>query len=1104
MNRLTRLVAFLFFGSGVCALIYEIAWFREFRLVFGASTLANAAVLAVFIGGLGAGGLVLGKRADTVERPLVLYALLEAGAAGLAALSPLLLWLTRSAYIAAGGTPVLGSFGATVVRLVLTVVVLGGPTFLMGGTLPAAARAVETDDDSARRRVGLLYGANALGAVVGCVLANFLMLEFLGTKMTLWTTSAFNLLIAAVAWVVAPAAATEPAAIATAAEARSPEEPSTAVEGASVVTTVTTADEASVASAASAMSVASAVTADAPSVAAGDVAPALPEWLPSWYVPAAAAIAGFVFFLMELVWYRMLGPLLGGTVFTFGTILAAALLGIGLGGTAYALFGSGKPATLNGFAVTCLLEAILLAVPYALGDRVATLALLLRPLGTLYFAGLVAGWTIVTMVVVLPASIVAGVQFPMLIALMGQGKKQVGAQTGWIYAANTGGSIAGALAGGFGLLPGLSVLGCWKLAAGLLAVVGLGAALPTLKRWSESPFRAMWTVLGAMAVFMLMRTEGPTSVWRHSPIGVGRVPNEVTHSINSYRDWMNSERRGLTWEEDGVESTVALDGRHGWAFIVNGKSDGHSVVDAPTQVMAGIVGAALHPIKRAMVIGLGTGSSAGWLGALPEMERVDVAELEPAILHVAEVASAANHHVLKNPLVHINIGDARELLLTSRDRYDLIFSEPSNPYRAGVASLFTREYYEACESRLAEDGLFLQWVQAYDIDKRTLRAVYATLGSVFPEIETWELAINDLLLVAAKKPMNYDLPAIRARLGREPMRSALLGPWRAIDAEGFFGHYVGNAAFGRSIAESNLDSISTDDRNLIEFGFARSANAVRGSEAEEVRLVARINGQHRPIGIDKELDWERVDDSWLTFQASSGTPVTPNSQMNDGQRRRAAAFGQFLQGLPQMALGHWSQQKREPVDPTEVAMIAQALAENADEAALPFIDRLRPMKPAEAAAILARLRLRQNKLQEAAAALETAFVAYRNEPWSWPFVISLAMETAKEITAKNGDTIGLVREAIGKPFALNMFDDARRATLLALDMVQKLDSGCVEVLRPYEPYVPWREELLSWRSRCYALAHDRNQERAQMELDEFNRNLAMPFGKGLDFVRASP
>ena len=1158
MNRLTRLVAFLFFGSGVCALIYEIAWFREFRLVFGASTLANAAVLAVFIGGLGAGGLMLGKRADQVKRPLVLYAVLEAGAALLAALSPLLLWLARKAYIATGGSSVLGSGGASVVRLLLTVIVLLGPTFLMGGTLPAAARAVETDDDSARRRVGLLYGANALGAVVGCILANFFLLEHLGTRTTILATSAVNLLIAGLAWVVAPAVAPAPVAVPATSEARAPSAPAAAVaapavaavaavdtspvatsgatvEVAPVVTPASivetaTANLASIAEAATVTAlpssvepamVAIAVAPPAKSVGAAAsteaiepaanarpreraVAPAPHDGLPRWYIPFAAGIVGFVFFLMELVWYRMLGPLLGGTVFTFGIILAVALLGIGLGGTAYALFGSEKRSTLQGFAVTCLLEGILIAVPYALGDRIATLALLLRPLGSMYFIGMTAGWAFVTCVVVLPASIVAGIQFPMLIALAGEGRKDVGAQTGWVYAANTGGSIAGALAGGFGLLPALSVMGCWKLAAGLLALVGLGAGAQTLKRWSDSPYRAMWTVLGAVAVVVLLRSEGPTAVWRHSPIGVGRVPADATNTLNGYRDWMNSERRGMKWEADGVESTVALDGRHGYAFVVNGKSDGHSIIDGPTQVMAGIIGAVLQPVKRAMVIGLGTGSTAGWLGALPQMERVDVAELEPAILHIAEVASPANHHVLKNPLVHINIGDARELLLTTRSRYDLIFSEPSNPYRAGVASLYAREFYEACESRLAEDGLFLQWVQAYDIDKRTLRGVYATLGSVFPEVETWELAVNDLLLVASKKPIVYDLAAIRARLAREPVRSALLGPWRAIDAEGFFGHYIGNAGLGRSIAEANLDIISTDDRNLVEFGFARSSNALRGSEADELRVLARTNQYNRPAGIEKGIDWERVEDSWLTFQASSNAGVTPNSQMNEGQRRRAAALGQFMAGTTQGALGHWAAQKREPIDPTEIAMIAHALADNADENALLYIDRLRPLKSAEAAAILARLRLRQDRLPEAATALESAFVAYRTEPWSWPLIMNQAIESAKELTTRNADSIPLVREAIGKPFALAMFDDTRRATLLALDMVPKLEAGCTEIIRPYEPYVPWREELLSWRSRCYTLARHPNQERAKMDLDQFNRNVPMAFGKGLDFVRASP
>src|SRR5262245_57027649 len=170
-------VAPLLFGSGLCALVYQVTWTREFRLVFGASTAASAAVLAIFIGGLGIGGLLIGPRADRHRRPLWLYARLEALVALTAALTPPLLSLVRAAYIAAGGTQSLGLAGGTVVRLVLSAIVLAVPTVLMGGTLPAAARAVEVATERGRRNVAALYGINTLGAVAGAFVGTFFLLE---------------------------------------------------------------------------------------------------------------------------------------------------------------------------------------------------------------------------------------------------------------------------------------------------------------------------------------------------------------------------------------------------------------------------------------------------------------------------------------------------------------------------------------------------------------------------------------------------------------------------------------------------------------------------------------------------------------------------------------------------------------------------------------------------------------------------------------------------------------------------------------------------------------------------------------------------------------
>src|ERR1044071_8630818 len=189
----------LLFGSGFWALVYQTAWLRQFRLIFGASTFATAAVLAIFLGGLGLGSALLGRRADRHPQPLRFYGNLELMIAASAALSPVLLWLIAKVYFALGGSVVLGLFGARVVRLILSTLVPAVPTILMGGTLPAAARAVETNADEGRRRLALLYGMNTMGAVAGTLLATFWLLEAVGNRGTLFVAVAINLGVALIA-----------------------------------------------------------------------------------------------------------------------------------------------------------------------------------------------------------------------------------------------------------------------------------------------------------------------------------------------------------------------------------------------------------------------------------------------------------------------------------------------------------------------------------------------------------------------------------------------------------------------------------------------------------------------------------------------------------------------------------------------------------------------------------------------------------------------------------------------------------------------------------------------------------------------------------------
>jgi spermidine synthase len=1052
MTRSVRNLLPLLFGSGMCALVYQIAWFREFRMIFGASTAATAAVLAIFTGGLGLGGIVLGARVDRHPRPVRLYGQLELLIAAFAATTPGLLRIARWIYIALGGTTELGLLRGTVLRLALTAFVLAAPTFLMGGTLPAAARGAESDDDLGRRSTGLLYGVNTLGAVVGCSVSTFFMLETFGTRATLWIASAVNVTIGVVAiWMGSKTALEEAPALIELDPARP------AADGAA---------------------------ADARRPAAA-------------FTLTAAGISGFAFFLMELVWYRMLGPILGGTVFTFGLILAVALLGIGVGGALYAALGRRHPATLTAFASTCLLEALCLAVPYALGDRVAVLALLLRPLGVFGFSGMLLGWTAVTVLVVLPAAVVAGVQFPLLIGLLGGGRQHVGRQIGLAYAVNTFGAIVGSLSGGFGLLPMLTAPGAWRAVVWLLIALGVSAIfLSVLMR--ERARSLVPLAAGSIAALIMALSIGPTAVWRHSPIGVGRVEAEATSSPAALRAWMNVERRSVRWEADGVESSVALANAEGWAFVVNGKIDGSARGDAATQVMGGLVGGILHPSpKSALVIGLGTGSTAGWLGAVPEIERVDVVELEPVIRTVAGACRSVNRDVLQNPKVHITIGDAREVLLTTRQNYDIIFSEPSNPYRAGVASLFTREYYEAIESRLSSDGLFLQWLQAYNVDGQAVRTIYATLASTFPVVDTWELAANDLLLVASRRPVAYDAAKLRARIAEEPYRTALAVAWRAVDLEGMLGHFLASSPFARHIADVEQGRLNLDDKTLVEFGFARMSADTVALSGKDIRKLARQRSEHRPRGFVGVVDWGRAEEQWASFLVAEEETEDPPDFLGQEPKARLYAQAQFLAGDPAKAVAFWFSQHGDPRTPTELAAVAESLASAGDERARGYIEKLRAYQPTESDAIEARLFLRQGKTREATAAIEATFERHRRDVWPWAVIGKHAIDTAEEITRADAGMAERIYAALAQPLPVYLHEDRRLGAMLRIAMHNKLEVPCARTLELFEPYVPWQRDVLDWRAECYLNAGHAKTRLALADLAELKAQAPPPFDSGL-------
>jgi spermidine synthase len=581
----------------------------------------------------------------------------------------------------------------------------------------------------------------------------------------------------------------------------------------------------------------------------------------------------------------------------------------------------------------------------------------------------------------------------------------------------------------------------------------------------------MYATLAGGAAVVALFAAGPSAVWRHSGIGAGRAPR--TESAAESRGWMNSVRRTLMAEAEGRESSIALLRDDDLGLIVNGKSDGSARRDAGTQVMAGMIAALLHPQPRtAMIVGLGTGTTAGWLAAVPAMQRVDVVELEPAVIRMAREYAAVNRDALDNPKVHVQSGDARETLLVSRARYDIIFSEPSNPYRAGVASLYTREFYEAAGARLERGGVFAQWVQTYSIDAHTARTIYATLTSVFPYVQTWTTNPGDVVLLASREPLVLDAGVMRRRLAQEPFRGAAHAAWRVESAEGVLAHFIANenvaSAFSREARELN-----TDDRPVIEFGFARSLGRDTFGTTDILTAATRAHG-HRPRWLRGAVDWNLV----AANRASLAYLPSGDARNEFARMYAAAELGS--------AADAWKAAPWTPANSHQLASVAHVLALAGDERAVGFAEQLSAWQPVEADAIVGILRYRQGRAAEALDRIAPALIRYRKDPWPLRGVMESTLTIAAAITA-NPQHAPRMLEALSVPYAAYQLEEVRRIAYVAGAWSDgKCNSRTIVALAALEPHTPWIQQILQMRALCYETVRmGELAVRARKELTEF-------------------
>lgn len=1044
---LTALMLILFI-SGFCSLVYQTVWIREFRLVFGGAAPAAAAVLAVFMGGLGFGGKIFGNWVERVGRPCRFYARIEIGITLGAVFSPTLLGFARNLYLETGGAASLGVGTATVVQLLITTLVLGIPCFLMGGSLPAAMKFIQSDDDPRRSTTALFYAINVAGAVTGAGLGTFYLLPTFGNHATLLIAGLTNGVIALAAGFISNRLEVHP---------RPQPAPETEVEQATA---------------------------------------AIKRKAPVPFVLAAAFVSGFSFFVIELLWYRLSTPLLGGSVYGFGLVLCVALAGIGLGGFIYAMVLKKVEPGLGTFTLVSALQAAAVLIPYAMGDHLAYLALVLNEsLRGFGFAPMLAGWSLVVGIMAFLPSLLSGIQFPLLVSLLGSGNKGVGRQLGQAYLWNTIGSIGGSLMGGFILMPWLGAVQSLLVMAFLImgmSILSFIIDLTTRSRGESSTqapsflWRGATVAALALCLGMSIWPVGPTSAWLHQPIGYGRIGMVPRNAMN-IEAWQRNVRRQHIESYDGRETSVALMAANEFSFLTNGKSDGSAISDAATQVMLGITGAALHPSPAlACVVGLGTGTTAGWLADVPGMERVDVLELEPEIEKLARHFDPVSRAAMQHPKVNRITGDAREFLLTRGQSYDLIISEPSNPCRAGVANLYTREFYQNASQRLQKGGLFCQWLQGYEVDPDTVKIVVSTLSEVFQKVEIWSAESADMLIVCSVEDQPWDLASLRKRIQLAPISEAIQRFWFTDSAEGFIAACLGNSRFCRELA-SSTDTINTDDHNILEFNFARSIRTSVNCPQELTHSAAAV-GLSLPRYQGGELDQARYTEERLfagvRLWSEVSSVLLPKASRTPETDRRAAQ----LALLTQQNWQGFVSAKSDPPAPDTLANrwhTARALALGGKVEAGPALDALPTGFVNDVMLLKAINHGCRNEFELSAQHFAEAFISMRQNPWTQGKIATVALKMIDDHLSEYAAVkTHSVFEHLAEPFSVHLVENIRLHTRTKLAR-HLSEQDLTNALAAWGEYLPWDGMTLALQVKAYMASNDPRLGLAMAEMGRF-------------------
>jgi spermidine synthase len=748
-------VATLFLASGATGLLYQVAFSKLLAYVFGATAYSVSAVLAAFMGGLALGAHAGGRRAHRIRRPLAAYGVMEIAVGVVCALSPALFGALTDIYVSLSrGAP--GSIAAlTVLRGALTALVVVIPTAAMGATLPLLSRVVAgSAGEGSERRLAGLYAINTAGGALGALASAYAILPTLGIRSTMWTAAGINIAIGGIAILIG---------------LRGPEvAPPASIEAAKP----------------------------------GPIADKTPEPAaktrassPRFFL-SLAFLSGFLVFAAEVIETHLLALLIGNSAYAFGLMLAVFLVCLATGAARAPAFAErhGDSALLFGLAAS----ALAIAVTLPLWD--------LLPLLFAFAGKHVHSWAgreitraLAAFVILALPTYWMGTTFPLLLTRVAA-RADVAREVGKLTVANTVGTITGSIVTGYAILPLLGSQRALSSVAIAFAAAAIAAAFAAKGSLSSMPRRALLgsALAVALVIFLprwdMARLTSGANVY----FAMGPPPDEII------------------FVREDVHGGVTTATRRGdlTTLYTNGKFQGDDGPEMPAQRrFAHFPSLFVRREHRALVVGLGTGTTLGTIAAYP-YDHIDVAEISPSIVEAARLFfKGPSVGALDDPRVALHLNDGRNVLLVATEPYDLITIELTSVWFAGAASLYSREFYELTRARMTSGGVLQQWVQLHHIRRSELAVIIRTLKTVFPHVALF-VGGSQGILVASAEP----LIASKSRLDRLAERPALRATMSGLHLEDLLSEIVASGEeLDRFVRETEDPILSTDDNLYLEY-----------------------------------------------------------------------------------------------------------------------------------------------------------------------------------------------------------------------------------------------------------------------------------------------